>query len=286
MLKIAVILPAAGIGARFDTSMKASGRDDGKSKIDADLSGQPVFMRSLGLFVHRADVGQVILAVNPDHIDDFKFRWGDKLNFHGVIVVPGGKSERWETVLNALGQVDRSCTHVAVHDAVRPLASDKLINRIFEAAQRYDAVIPAVPVNATLKAVVDCDETESQAADPMDAILGSAGKANVDIKRVEKTVDRTNLVAVQTPQVFERGLLGRAYEQITQGKLDPAGITDDAGLIEAMGEPVYVVQGEVTNLKITRADDLELAAAIIEKRDQSKVVSLGAKRLFGNDDDD
>jgi len=286
VLKIAVILPAAGIGARFDASMRVSGQGGGQSKIDADLAGQPVFMRSIELFVNRADVGQVILAVNPDHIDDFKFRWGDKLSFHGVTVVPGGKAQRWETVLNALEQVDESCTHVAVHDAVRPLASGKLIDRIFEAAQRYAAVIPAVSVNATLKVVSECDVTASESSDPADAILGSAGKAKVDIKRVERTVDRTNLVEAQTPQVFERGLLLRAYEQITQGKLDVAGVTDDAGLIEAMGQPVYVVQGEAANLKITRGDDLELAAAIIEKREQSKAVSLGAKRLFAHDDED
>lgn len=232
----------------------------------------------------RSGVEQILLAVNPDHVADFKFRWGDKLGFHGVKVIPGGRADRWETVLKALEVVDESCTHVAVHDGARALTGDALIRRVFEAATRYPAVIPALPVDATLKQVRGCDPAVEEPADAADAILGPPAAA-VAVQRVVKTVDRSSLVAAQTPQVFEIGLIRRAYARIAAGGLDTASVTDDASLVEALGEPVYVVDGETTNIKITRAEDLELAAAIIEKRRNQDAAGLGKKRLFAEDDD-
>lgn len=281
-MKLAVIIPAAGVGKRFSTAVGPGGT----SKTEMDLAGQPVFMRSVELFLKRNGVEQIIVAVNPDHVSDFKFRWGDKLGFHGVKVVAGGKKERWETVAKALEAVDDRCTHVAVHDAVRPLASSEMIDRVFEAARTYPAVIPAVPVNGTLKLVADCDASDTGQADPLDAILGSAGKSRVSVKRVVKTVDRAGVVEVQTPQVFTKDLLQKAYAQLVDGKVDLASITDDAGLVQAMGQAVYVVDGEVTNLKITRAQDLELAAVILEKCQLRATAAMGKKRLFNLDEDE
>ncbi|MCX5659069.1 MAG: 2-C-methyl-D-erythritol 4-phosphate cytidylyltransferase [Planctomycetota bacterium] len=286
-MKIAVILPAAGMGKRFGQASGAASAADllgagaGVSKIELDLAGKPVFVRSIELFAGLAVVGQILLAVNPDAIDDFRFRWGDKAGFHGVTLVAGGRAERWETVLKALAAVDRSCTHVAVHDAARPLASSRLIDRVFDAAERYPAVIPGMPVNATLKKVVDAEAGN----DPLDAIFGEAGKANAKVRRVVATVDRSDLVEVQTPQVFEIGLLRRAYAQITEGKVTGKGITDDAGLVEALGEPIHVVEGEATNFKITRPDDLKLADAWVRATEQKTRAEIGRKRLFKDDDE-
>src|SRR5689334_4003928 len=139
-MKIAVILPAAGLGKRFQDSQAA---DDlglaGRSKVELDVAGKPIFLRSIELFLNRSVVGQIILAVNPETIEDFQFRWGDKLAFHAVDLVAGGKAERWETVLKALARIKPGCTHAAIHDAARPLASPRLIDRIFEAAERLPA---------------------------------------------------------------------------------------------------------------------------------------------------
>jgi 2-C-methyl-D-erythritol 4-phosphate cytidylyltransferase len=278
-MKIAVILPAAGSSKRFS----AAGGLPGANKLEQDLVGRPVFLRSIELFLNRPVVGQIILAVNPDDADDFRFRWRDKLAFHGVTIVPGGKAERWETVLKALDAVRPDCTHAAIHDAARPLASAKLIDRVFEAAQKRNAVIPGLPVAATLKRVAAA-ESESD-ADPLDAILGGAGKPAGEIKRVVETVDRRDVVEVQTPQVFELGLLRRAYGQITSGKLTGAGITDAAGLVESLGETVYVVEGESTNFKITRPDDLKLAQAYVQATEQKEVVTQAKRRLFKDDDE-
>ncbi len=285
-MKIAVILPAAGLGKRFqDTSAADPLNLAGRSKIELDLAGKPIFLRAIELFLNRPLITQIILAVNPDAVSDFQFRWGDKLAFHGVTLVPGGTAERWETVLKALAAVQPQCTHAAIHDAARPLASPQLIDRVFAAAERFAAVIPGAPVNATLKKVTDDPAAAAQDADPLDSILGGAGKSAMLVRRVVRTVDRADLIEVQTPQVFALPLLRRAYEQITSGKLSGAGITDDAGLVESLGEAVYVVEGESTNLKITRPDDLKLADAYLRATQQQTQASLGKKRLFKDEDD-
>lgn len=268
-ITFAVIIPAAGISRRFGQL----------NKIEQDIAGRAVLVRAVELFAKRPHVEQIIVAVNPDAVDQFKFKWGDKLGFHGAVVVAGGKTERWETVQNALRAVKPTVTHVAVHDAARPLTSGRLIDRVFEAAQTYDAVAPAAPIVGTLKRVADLSDDEAPPADPMDAILGDAGSQTPYLKRVVETVNRTGLVEVQTPQVFKRDLLMRAYEQINAGAIDPVGLTDDTGLIEAMGRPVYLVEGESTNLKITHPDDLQLARAIHQTMSKQESVELAKNRF-------
>lgn len=279
-MNVSVILPAAGSSTRFAQGSTCPS----PNKVELDLAGKPVFLHAVELFIRRHDVGRVILAVSPTEIDEFKFRWGDRLGFLGVVLVAGGEAERWQTVAKALDAVDADATHVAVHDAARPLTSDTLIDRVFLAASRFDAVVPACNVGSTLKRVEDSG-VQQQDTDPLDAILGSAGKDTTPVRRVIETVGRRGLVAVQTPQVFEVNLLRRAYRRIADGRLDPAGITDDAQLIEALDEPVHVVEGEPTNLKITYPGDAELAEALLLKRAGSQAGQLVKKRLFGDDDE-
>ncbi len=279
-LNISVILPAAGAGSRFTRGQAGMG----PSKVEMVLANKPVFLHAVDLFVKRSDVGRVIVAVSPQQLDDFRFRWGDKLGFLGVKVVAGGEKERWETVANALEAVDEDATHIAVHDAARPLVTDKLIDRVFEAAAKYPAVIPGCDVGATLKRAAE-DDAAGDEVDPLDAILGSPVDSGAAVRKVVETVDRRGLVAVQTPQVFEAGLLRRAYQQIADGKLATEGITDDAQLIEALGETVRIVEGESTNIKITYPEDAELAEALLGKRGESQAAELAKKRLFGDEDD-
>lgn len=280
-----MILPAAGSGTRFTrgAGSNSAGQAGGSSKIEMDLAGKPVFLHAVELFIRRSDVGQVIVAVAPDRFDDFRFRWGDKLAFLDVELVAGGETDRWQTVMRALDAVSTDATHIAVHDAARPLTSGTLIDRVFDAARRFPAVIPCCDVGATLKRV-EVDDTVGPETDPLDAILGPVDKDLPPVRRVVTTVDRRNLVAVQTPQVFEAVLLRRAYLQLAEGGLGPDGITDDAQLIEAMGEPVRIVEGETTNLKITYPADAELAEALLSKRVASRATELAKKRLFGDDE--
>lgn len=250
-MNIAVIITAAGRSERFG----------GRDKLNEDLGGRALLMRTVELFNKRPEVGSVIVAGPPDKLDEFRFRFGDQLGFHGARIVPGGRAERWETVRNALQEVPGDCTHVAVHDAARPATPTDVIDRVFEAATMFDAVIPAVPVAATIKRVSK-ETKEAAQADPIAAaILGEAAKPRNLARQVEETIDRQRLVEVQTPQIFERGLLIRAYEQ-----KDLSGATDDASLVERLGEAVFVVNGDPRNIKITTPADLHLVRAVLGVR--------------------
>jgi 2-C-methyl-D-erythritol 4-phosphate cytidylyltransferase len=247
-MRVSVIIPAAGSSRRY-----------GMDKLGQDLGGRALLLRTVELFTKRDEVRSIIVAGPPDDLDAFRDRFGAQLGFHGVQIVAGGRVERWETVKNALAAVPADATHVAVHDAARPGASDELIGRVFEAAKVHPAVIPGLAVADTLKRVgeeaVRAEEEDAVA----DLILGESAEAATSKGRVvQSTVDRTNLVAVQTPQVFEIGLLRRAYAQP-----DLSGATDDAALIERLGEKVVVVDGEFRNLKITVPADLSLMRTML-----------------------
>ncbi len=274
--RIAVIIPAAGQSKRFLADSPLGGKT--VSKLDADLDGKPVLLRSVELFTNRPLITQIIVAADPDNLDAFKFRWADKLALLGARIVAGGRKERWETVLNAISALDANITHIAVHDAARPVTSAALIDRVVEAAAKFPAVIPGITVSATVKRTEPVPAAEPS-ADPIDAILGSAGKSPIDAYRVTETIPRNNLWLIQTPQIFERKLLEKAYAQITAGKANTAAITDDAGLVEALGEAVHVVAGDPLNVKITVPDDLKFALTVqLMRTGRTVSEKLGPKR--------
>lgn len=265
-MKIAVIIPAAGSGSRFrsdapEGSSDAAAGFSGRSKLDEDLGGRPVLQRAVELFNKRDEVGAIVVAGPADDaaFAEFKLRHGDKLGLLGVTLCQGGKTHRYETVANALKVVLAQAgdsTHVAVHDAARPCTPPELIDRLFTAAQNHAAVIPAIDAPDTIKRV-EAAAVDAAPADPLDAILGGAGKPDLAARPVKETLDRTNLVLVQTPQVFRLDVLKRAYEQADLSS------TDDAQLVERLGETVVAVRGDARNIKITRSADLPLARAIL-----------------------
>ncbi len=274
-MRIAVIIPAAGVGHRFGAG----------DKLAADFGGRPVLLRSVEPFTKREEVDAVVVAGPPDDLDSFRDRYGAQLGFLGGTIVEGGRQERWETVQRALDAVPEGCTHVAIHDGARPLVDEETIGRVFEAGRSHEAVVPGIPVRDTLKR---CGDEMFEAAErdaTVDAILGlgeeepSSLLAELDDvapapghqvagRRVESTVDRSGIWQVQTPQLFEIQLLRRAY---AQG--DPGGATDDAMLVEQLGEPVVMVEGDPRNLKITSPVDLEIARALAGlRRDDGRPV--------------
>jgi 2-C-methyl-D-erythritol 4-phosphate cytidylyltransferase len=264
-MNIAVIIPAAGGSTRYLASaqVELGAGVAPRSKLEEELGGRPVLQRTVELFTKHPDVTALIVAGphDPAAFAEFKERHGDKLGLLGVKLCPGGKTHRYETVAAALKLVPDACTHVAIHDAARPCATELLIERVFHAASEdgggHKAVIPGVDIADTLKRVSE-QEVDAQ-PDPLAAILGdSGGEGAKKIGRhVEATIDRTRLVGVQTPQVFEIGLLKRAYAQKDLSS------TDDAQLVERLGEKVLVVPGEAGNIKITRYADIKLARAIL-----------------------
>ena len=255
---VSVIIPAAGFSSRFADALGGEG-DAGRSKLDEDLGGRPVLQRTVELFHKRDDVAQIIVA--GPHADDaweaFRLRHADKLAILGVTLCRGGKTHRYETVKAALAEVRDDATHVAVHDAARPCTPADVIERVFAAAARFDAVIPAVEVDDTLKRVSEQEDAALE-ADAIDAILGTDPGAGPKARQVEETIDRTRLVAVQTPQMFAAALLRRAYQQADLTS------TDDAQLVERLGEPApVVVEGDPRNIKITRPADVRLARSLL-----------------------
>lgn len=249
-MNLAVIIPAAGFSKRFKETSP-----DGRSKLDQDMGGRPVLQRTVEMFTKHPDVQTIIVAGPHDEseMDDFKLRHGDKLGLLGVKLVPGGKEHRYETVQAALAAVPDDATHIAVHDAARPCTPPELIDRLVDAASRYDAVIPAIEVADTLKRASEPEAAPAE-ADPFAAILGDSSGPKV--RTVQETIDRGGLIAVQTPQIFKAELLRRAYEQADLSS------TDDAQLVERLSEPVTVIEGDIRNIKITRPGDLPVARSI------------------------
>ncbi len=259
-MKIAVIIPAAGSGERY---RQAEPDRTMFSKLDEDLGGRPVLQRTVELFTKHDLVGTIIVAGPHDaaRFEEFKQRHGDKLGLMGVTLCQGGKTHRYETVAAALAKVPKDATHIAVHDAARPCTPPELIDRLFGAAEKHAAVVPGVDVGDTLKRVAP-GIVEDKDPDPLAAILGGGadsgpGMGRPTLRAVEATIDRERVVRIQTPQVFERSLLTRAYAQKDLSS------TDDAQLVERLGERVLVLIGDPRNIKITVPADMQLARAIL-----------------------
>lgn len=228
----AVILPAAGRSSRFG--------DARQKKVYADLDGRAVWLRAAEPFLNRDDVAQIILAIAPEDRELVERRYGSNIAFLNIRLVDGG-AERADTIARALEAIDPSCEFVAVHDAARPCVTSELIDAVFAAARRHGAASPGVPVADTLKRVND--------------------------GTVVETVSRAGLVGVQTPQAFRRDLLVRAYANRSRLGSVP---TDDAQLVEAIGQACHVVDGSPMNLKITTALDLRLASAVLRAMPEPK----------------
>ncbi len=278
-MNVTVILPAAGRSSRFTAGGGAS-----SSKLTYEIDHKPVFLHAVEACRSVGRVGQILLAVAPARVDEYRMRFEEKLDFLGVTLIAGGEAERWETVKRALDVVDAEATHVAVHDAARPCLTAALFDRLLDAAERYPAVVPGLAVTSTLKRVSDV-AAEPAHADPLDAILGGDAAPGSGARVVTGTVPRDGLVAVQTPQVFEASLLRRAYAAL--GTTLPGGVpTDDASLVEALGEAVHVVDGDPGNLKITHPGDAELAAALLRSRAEATATRRAERALFGDEEDD
>ena len=232
MATFAVILAAAGKSTRFQSKGAKVLGEGTQKKPFMDLKGRAVWLRSAEIFANRDDVKQLIISVAEVDIEWFKQKFRPNLAFMEIEIVAGGE-ERADSVEKALARVKADIDFVAIHDAARPLIIDKWIGELFAAAEKTDAVIPAVPVSSTLK---------------------RAGKD----RRIQETVDRTGLWAAQTPQVFRRQLLLDAYAQ--RGDFQP---TDEAQLVEKMGHPVTIVEGSPLNQKITTAADFRMAEALV-----------------------
>lgn len=212
-----------------------SGRRAGASKQFARAAGRSLLYHACLPFLRTREIHGLVVVVPrgrgaevTEELDDMR---ADKV----IAVVRGGPT-RHESSRAGSAALPDSCTTVLLHDAARPFASATLVRRLLRALQPDGAVIPAVPVS---DATIELD----------------------DQGQLRSYLDRTQLRAVQTPQVFSRARLEEAFTQADTGEHP-----DDASLVLAIGRTVQVVEGEESNWKITSASQLELAIALLEAR--------------------
>lgn len=230
MDKLTVIVAAAGAGKRLGL---------GKNKAFAMLGGLPLLVQCLRMLNDTGMAGRTIIAAGAAEVEAVQAMLKKYRNFFPTLetMVVAGGAERSDSVKNALALAPGE-GFIAVHDGARPFAGKEVFARTLDAARRTGAAIAAVPVKNTIKSV-DAEDF------------------------VEATPPRSKLRAVQTPQIFEAGLLRRAY---SEENLRGAPVTDDASLVERLGVKVAVAMGSYENIKITTPEDLLLAEKICTDR--------------------
>ena len=238
-----VILAAAGQSSRF--------QDVNYKKPFAPLAGRPVWMYSAERFLERSDVKQIVIVVAPEDREGFLEKFAANLAFMGITLAVGG-AQRSDSVRSGLEKMGPDIDMVAIHDAARPCLATAWIDEVFAVGARTGAAILATPVVGTLKRV------------------GADGL-------ISETVDRTGLWEAQTPQVFSRDILEKAFT--IEHAHAP---TDEAQLVEAIGQRVTVVRGSPINLKITSREDLRLAEQALKALPQPKL--SGPTHPFADDE--
>ena len=221
-----VVVVAAGSSSRM-----------GEDKLFLDLGGMPVLARTLLAFERCAFVDEIVLVTREASLE----RAAELCRKYAVDkvkkVIIGGRT-RTESSLAGLTAIDRGAKIVLIHDGARPLVSEEVIRDAMHTAALYKCAAPAVPVNDTVK------EAEQ----------------NV----VVRTLDRSRLSAVQTPQAFVPDLIKAALTSaIKNGKE----YTDDCAALEAMGIQIHLSRGDAENIKITRPVDLQTAEAILKSHE-------------------
>lgn len=204
-----------------------------KSKLLLDLCGKTVIERSVEAFLNLAVIDEIIVVCRECDVEEFSRLLPDE----EVSFVVGGAT-RQESVRNAVETIDE-CDYIIIHDGARPLVSQNTILKTLDEAQISQAAATGVYVKDTIK-VIDKD------------------------LNIVDTPERSSLISIQTPQIFDFSVYKKALEKATEQKKD---FTDDCRLVENLGLQVKTVIGEYENLKITTKSDIILAEALIKARE-------------------
>ncbi len=221
---VSAIVVAAGKSKRFGGKV---------SKALLKLNSKPVIAYSLDVLSEHRKINEIIVVGNPANIKSLsdiikknKIRKAKK-------IVLGGK-ERQDSVYNGLRAINPKADFILIHDAARPFITKGLVSLVIEEAQKSKAAIVGVPVKSTIKEV--------------------KSKTGLIVRR---TLNRNNLWEIQTPQVFSKEIILKAYKDFGQSSA-----TDDASLVEKAGKKVKMVLGAHHNIKITTPEDLIIAKGI------------------------
>ena len=225
-----VVIAAAGQGKR----MRA-----GRNKQFITLGKWPVIVHTMNVFQKDANCKEMVIVTSPQERTDFEHLINQYEITKVTKIVNGGK-ERQESVYRGLKQLSCEREIVLIHDGARPFIESDQIAQVTKAAVHHGAAVLAVPVKDTIKREKEMKVTE--------------------------TVDRSSLWAVQTPQAFRLSLIKKAPAYAQERGITA---TDDASLVEQLGDPVAIVPGDEHNIKLTTPHDLLVARAILKKRGES-----------------
>jgi 2-C-methyl-D-erythritol 4-phosphate cytidylyltransferase len=226
-MNVAIVV-AGGKGTRFGGN---------RPKQFLELDGLPIIIHTLRQFEQSCQIEEVVVVLAAEEIAPFH-SLVERFGLPKVSRVVAGGETRSQSVRNGLAAIE-TANIVAVHDGVRPLVNPEEIDRTVMVAAERGAAILVAPVGDTIK--------------------------RVDDGRISDTLPRKTLRRALTPQCFRFEILRRAYANL--GELEAAGVdvTDDSFLVEQLGVPVTAVEGAPGNIKITTAEDLALAEALLNK---------------------
>ncbi len=246
-MRVSLIIPAAGLGSRFQESLGVSEKGfPVRSKLLYELDGEPVLLKTLRAFEKIPEIFETIVAISPEMRSQVR-SWIREVKNPRVRWMLGGAT-RAESVLKALRKTSANSEWVMVHDGARPMVTPLAIRQVLKSSRGWDGVILARKVVPTIKRVLTANG------------------------HISETVDRNVLYEAETPQLVRREVLLEAYRKNAKA----LGATDEAGLLEAMGAKVRVAVHTGWNPKLTLATDLRLAQAMVQHQATPEVrVGIG-----------
>lgn len=214
-----------------------SSRRMGFDKLFAIIAGRPVIAHAINAFEQANSVAEIIVVAGEDRHDEIRKMSRDE-SFKKVRSIITGGERRQDSVRAGLENLSPDARYVAVHDAARPLVRPEQIERVFEQCLVHGAAVLAESISDTLK------------------------RADVDLM-VAASVDRHQLYAMQTPQIFEAQLIEEAYRAVFANRVS---VTDEVSAVDRLGRKVFLVPTEDFNFKITYPRDLALAEFVLKQR--------------------
>jgi 2-C-methyl-D-erythritol 4-phosphate cytidylyltransferase len=233
-MKVTAVIPSAGSGRRMQARIK---------KPYLDIKGQPLLSYVLKVLNSVSAIENIIVPVSPGEEALCEKEVLKGLSLDKEVKIISGGATRQESVKKALDFVPESSDLVLIHDGVRPFISAQMIERSLNETSKKLATTFGVPVKDTVTVV------------------------SGDDRRILKTLERSSLYLIQTPQTFDREIIIDAHIKAYNDGFEG---TDDASLVERMGVPVMVIPGSYDNIKITTQDDLIFAEAILSKQQGAK----------------
>lgn len=227
---VGVVFLSAGVGKRMGVGMP---------KQYLKLLGLEIALHSLDTFL-ACDVKEIVIVCAKQYRHIFEDFLSSREPVRQIIKYADGGDERQDSVRNGLGQL--TTAFAAVHDAARPLVTQVEIEKVIRDARMHGAALLGVKTKATIK---------------------QASADTIDEPLVDCTPSRDLMWEAHTPQVIRRDMLSRGFEHAVANNLN---VTDDVSLVEFLGQPVKLTEGEYTNMKVTTPEDMAVAESILRSR--------------------